>query len=233
MPAVELQPRQGLAHVAAKLWAGQDVTVAVFAGGNHAQGQWTVAVGQWLQAQYPAAKLTVINSPIDGGLRGSGLSVFRLGRDVLSHRPDLLIVDFVSQRRRRLRTRGGALRCPGHQPGPASGPVGPRRQADPPGDRRRDRRPAEPARVPLEIEPLWVRTWTTRCGRVTMPPAPTRRPPVPRPTSASPSAPGRRASPSRCGCSGRSPPGRSPRRACPADPSPRRRSARPDRQRTA
>jgi lysophospholipase L1-like esterase len=96
VPAVELQPRQGLGNVAAKLKAGQDVTLAVFAGGNHAQGQWTAAVGQWLQAQYPAAKLTVIYSPIEGGFRGSGLSVFRLGRDVLSHRPDLLIVDFAA-----------------------------------------------------------------------------------------------------------------------------------------
>ncbi len=96
VPAVELQPRQGLANVAAKLKAGQSVTVAVFAGGNHAQGQWTATVGKWLQAQYPTAKLTIINSPIHGGFRGSGLSVFRLGHDVLSHRPDLLIVDFAA-----------------------------------------------------------------------------------------------------------------------------------------
>ncbi|NLF71330.1 MAG: hypothetical protein GX575_20050 [Candidatus Anammoximicrobium sp.] len=96
VPAVEFQPRQGLGNVAAKLKAGQGVTVAVFAGGSHAQGQWTAAVGKWLQAQYPAAKLTVLNSPIHGGFRGSGLSVFRLGHDVLSHRPDLLIVDFAA-----------------------------------------------------------------------------------------------------------------------------------------
>lgn len=96
VPAVELQPRHGLGNVAAKLASGQGVTVAVFAGGNHAQGQWTAAVGQWLQAKYPAAKLTVINSPIHGGFRGSGASVFRLGHDVLRHEPDLLIVDFAA-----------------------------------------------------------------------------------------------------------------------------------------
>ena len=96
VPAAELQPRQGLGNVAAKLKNGQPVTVAVFAGGGHAQGLWTAAVGQWLQTQYPAARFSIINSPIDGGFRGSGPSVFRLGRDVLSHRPDLLIVDFAA-----------------------------------------------------------------------------------------------------------------------------------------
>jgi hypothetical protein len=96
VPAVELQPRQGLGNVAAKLTSGQPVTVAVFAGGNHAQGLWTTAVGQWLQTQYPAAKLTILNASIDGGFRGSGPSVFRLGHEVLSQRPDLLVVDFAA-----------------------------------------------------------------------------------------------------------------------------------------
>ena len=94
--AVELQSRRGLGNVAAKLKSGQPVTVAVFAGGNHAQGQWTGAVGEWLRAQYPASQLKIVNSPIDGGFRGSGKSVFRLGHDVLRHRPDLLIVDFAA-----------------------------------------------------------------------------------------------------------------------------------------
>jgi hypothetical protein len=96
VPAAELQPRQGLGNVAAKLKAGRPVTVAVFAGGAHAQGLWTATVGEWLRAQYPAAKLTILNSPIEGGFRGSSVSVFRLGRDVLSHRPDLLMVDFAA-----------------------------------------------------------------------------------------------------------------------------------------
>ena len=96
VPAVELQSRQGLGNVAAKLRNGQPVTVAVFAGGSHAQGQWTSAVGEWLRGRYPVAKLTIRNSPIEGGFRGSGVSVFRLGHDVLRHRPDLLIVDFAA-----------------------------------------------------------------------------------------------------------------------------------------
>lgn len=96
VPAAELRPRQGLGNVATKLREGQPVTVAVFAGGNHAQGQWSARVGAWLQSRYPAAKLTLVNSPIEGGFRGSGPSVFRLGHDVLRHRPDLLIVDFAA-----------------------------------------------------------------------------------------------------------------------------------------
>ncbi len=96
VPAAEFQPRTGLANVAAKLNRAEPVTVAVFAGGNHAQGLWTAAVDKWLHAKYPAAKITVIHSPIDGGFRGSGPSVFRLGHDVLSKDPDLLIVDFAA-----------------------------------------------------------------------------------------------------------------------------------------
>lgn len=96
VPAVELQSRRGLGNVAARLANGQPVTVAVFAGGSHAQGQWTAQVGQWLQARYPDAKLTIINSPIHGGFRGSKASVFRLGHDVLKHHPDLLIIDFAA-----------------------------------------------------------------------------------------------------------------------------------------
>ncbi len=96
VPAAEVQPRNGLGNFAAKVKSGQQVTVAVFAGGNHAQGQWTPAVGEWLKARFPSARLNIINSPIDGGFRGSGHSVFRLGHDVLQHRPDLLIVDFAA-----------------------------------------------------------------------------------------------------------------------------------------
>ena len=96
VPAVELQSRQGLGNVAAKLENNQPLTVAVFAGGNHAQGQWAATVGEWLRANYPAAKVTMINASIHGGFRGSGRSVFRLGHDVLRHNPDLLIVDFAA-----------------------------------------------------------------------------------------------------------------------------------------
>ena len=96
LPASEVQPRGGLANVAAKLKAGQPVTVVAFAGGSHAQGGWTDQVGEWLRQRYPAAKVNVINASICGCVRGSGFSAFRLGHDVLRHQPDLVVVDFAA-----------------------------------------------------------------------------------------------------------------------------------------
>lgn len=94
--AQELQLRGGLPNLAAKLKGGQPVTIVDFAGGNHAQGGWTEEFGKWLQAQYPASKVTVVNASIHGGFRGSSASVFRLGHDALRLKPDLVVVDFAA-----------------------------------------------------------------------------------------------------------------------------------------
>ena len=46
-----------------------------------------------LDALYPAAAVSVLNAGVSGGNAGHGLA--RLERDVLSHRPDLVIVNFA------------------------------------------------------------------------------------------------------------------------------------------
>ena len=96
VPAVELQARGGLPNLAARLKAGQAVTIVDFAGGNHAQGGWTDEFAQWLRQQYPAAEIQMANASIHGGFRGSAPSVFRFGHDVLRLRPDLVVVDFAA-----------------------------------------------------------------------------------------------------------------------------------------
>ena len=48
---------------------------------------------KWFQDQYPNAAVSEINAAIGG--TGSDLGVFRLGHDVLRHKPDLLFIEFA------------------------------------------------------------------------------------------------------------------------------------------
>ena len=48
---------------------------------------------KWFRENFPSAKVNEINAAIGG--TGSDLGVFRLDHDVLSHRPDLLFVEFA------------------------------------------------------------------------------------------------------------------------------------------
>jgi len=91
--AVEFNPRGGLPNFLAKLKAGQPVKVGYLGGSITAQKGWRVKSLAWLQDRYPSAKLTEINAAIGG--TGSDLGVFRIERDVLQAKPDLLFVEFA------------------------------------------------------------------------------------------------------------------------------------------
>jgi alpha-L-fucosidase len=91
--AVELRARQGLANFFAKAASGGKVTVAYFGGSITAANGWRPQTTAWLQGRYPKAEFVEINAAIGG--TGSDLGVYRLGRDVLEHRPDLVFVEFA------------------------------------------------------------------------------------------------------------------------------------------
>lgn len=90
--AVEVSPRAGLPNVLAKLKKGEEVTVAYLGGSITAAPGWRVKSLEWLQGQYPKAKLREIHAAIGG--TGSDLGVFRVQQDALRHKPDLLFVEF-------------------------------------------------------------------------------------------------------------------------------------------
>lgn len=104
-PNAALQPvvqeRGGLPHVFAKLKAGKPVTIAYFGGSitagagasNGEQTSYRALVGQWFTTTFPKAAVTHVNAAIGG--TGSDLGAFRLGRDVLAHKPDLVFVEFA------------------------------------------------------------------------------------------------------------------------------------------
>lgn len=104
LPTLEVpvvQKRDGLPHVFAKLNAGKPVTVvwmggSITAGSGASDGEKTsyrALVGQWFQTAYPNSAVTNINAAIGG--TGSDLGAFRTQRDVLSHKPDVVFVEFA------------------------------------------------------------------------------------------------------------------------------------------
>ncbi|HUS92435.1 MAG TPA: SGNH/GDSL hydrolase family protein [Phycisphaerae bacterium] len=88
-----VRPRGGLPNVLAKLTAGGEVRIAYFGGSITAQAGWRVKTLKWFQETWPKARLVEINAAIGG--TGSSLGVFRVGQDVLAHKPDLVFVEFA------------------------------------------------------------------------------------------------------------------------------------------
>ena len=91
--AVECRARGGLPNFFAKLEAGAEVRIAYLGGSITAQPGWRPKTLRWFQDQYPRAKVSEINAAIGG--TGSDLGVFRLERDVLRQKPDLVFVEFA------------------------------------------------------------------------------------------------------------------------------------------
>ncbi|MGN0687295.1 MAG: SGNH/GDSL hydrolase family protein [Oscillospiraceae bacterium] len=87
-----------LARVLNKLRSGDEVTVA-YLGGSITQGSsagnelcYARLTTDWLQAQFPDAKINYVNAGI--GATGSYIGIHRADRDVLAYNPDLVFVDF-------------------------------------------------------------------------------------------------------------------------------------------
>lgn len=91
--ALELRARDGLPDFFAKAQAGGKVTVAYFGGSITAAEGWRPQTTVWLKQRYPKAEFIEVNAAIGG--TGSDLGVYRLGRDVLEHKPDLVFVEFA------------------------------------------------------------------------------------------------------------------------------------------
>ncbi|MHC4885749.1 MAG: SGNH/GDSL hydrolase family protein [Planctomycetota bacterium] len=93
-------PRTSFARFDAEAKAGKRLTVAFFGasltwGANatdHARTSYRARVAQKLEAKYSEARFTFIDGAIGG--TGSNLGVFRLQRDCLAYRPDLVFLDF-------------------------------------------------------------------------------------------------------------------------------------------
>lgn len=92
--ADEVHAREGIGNVMAKIRTGQTVTVAYLGGSITAMNGWRNKTTDWLKTTYPMATFKEVHAAIGG--TGSDLGVFRLERDVLAHKPDLLFVEFAT-----------------------------------------------------------------------------------------------------------------------------------------
>lgn len=99
-PAALLQTRGGLKNVFARLEAKQPVTIAYLggsitagAGSSKEENSYRALTTRWFREQFPDVKITEVNAAIGG--TGSDLGVFRVRRDVLEAKPDLLFVEFA------------------------------------------------------------------------------------------------------------------------------------------
>ncbi len=61
-------------------------------GGSITQASGPGWVGNWFKEQFPESEVTTINSGMSS--TGSALGVFRIERDVIAHRPDLVAIEF-------------------------------------------------------------------------------------------------------------------------------------------
>jgi lysophospholipase L1-like esterase len=91
--AAECRPRGGLPAFLAKARAGGELKVAFLGGSITAAPGWRVLSLERLRREFPRATFAEINAAIGG--TGSDLGAFRVGHDVLAHRPDLVFVEFA------------------------------------------------------------------------------------------------------------------------------------------
>jgi lysophospholipase L1-like esterase len=91
--AVECRPRGGLPNFFAKAKAGGDVRVAYLGGSITAAPGWRVFSLDRLKKEFPTATFREISAAIGG--TGSDLGAFRVGHDVIAHKPDLVFVEFA------------------------------------------------------------------------------------------------------------------------------------------
>ena len=90
----EFHMRGGLPYFFKKIKSGKDVSIAYLGGSiTEAQKGWRDLTFNWLQEKYPQTKFMQIDAAIGG--TGSNLGVFRLDRDVLAYKPDLVFVEFA------------------------------------------------------------------------------------------------------------------------------------------
>jgi lysophospholipase L1-like esterase len=89
-----------LQHVLAKARRGETVTVAVIggsitAGAKASTGEknWGSLVARWWRETFPTAKVEFVNAGI--GATGSNYAALRAQRDLLSHKPDFVGVEFA------------------------------------------------------------------------------------------------------------------------------------------
>ena len=94
VPAREIQLRGGIPNARAKAESGAPLTVAYLGGSITQMDGWRNGTTALLKEAFPQSRVTEVNAGIGG--TGSSLGAYRVGKDVLSARPDLVFVEFAT-----------------------------------------------------------------------------------------------------------------------------------------
>lgn len=90
----EFHERKGLPNFFQKAKTSRQVRIAYFGGSiTAAESGWRELSFDWLRLKFPQTAFYQINAAIGG--TGSNLGVFRMERDVLNGKPDLIFVEFA------------------------------------------------------------------------------------------------------------------------------------------
>jgi hypothetical protein len=90
----ELRARKGLPNFFSRLKSGKEVKIVYLGGSITAAGDgWRDQTYKWFKQQYPGSNISQVNAGVGG--TGSDLGVFRLQKDVLTFKPDLVFIEFA------------------------------------------------------------------------------------------------------------------------------------------
>jgi len=92
-PAPDYLPSRNLSRFFAKVKAGQPVVVMGIGGSVTEGHSWAAMSAEWLQKQYPGRQIFYV----DGAYGGTPpwQTVFRMRRDILPHKPDLVFIEYA------------------------------------------------------------------------------------------------------------------------------------------
>lgn len=92
VPDPNYKPTRDLSQFFAKIKAGKPVTVMAIGGSVTEGHSWAYMAAQWLRKEFPGKDIRYV----DGACGGTGpvFCMFRLRRDHLSHKPDLVFVEY-------------------------------------------------------------------------------------------------------------------------------------------
>lgn len=92
-PDYELHVRSGLPNFLKKVKNNESVNVVYFGGSiTNAEG-WRLQTAAWMRNYFNNTNINDINSSISG--TSSAFGAYRTGRDILSHNPDLVLIEFA------------------------------------------------------------------------------------------------------------------------------------------
>jgi len=92
-PDPKYTPTRNLSRFFAKIKAGQPVVVMGIGGSVTEGHSWAAMSAEWLQEQYPGKQIFYV----DGAYGGTPpwQTVFRMRRDILPHKPDLVFIEYA------------------------------------------------------------------------------------------------------------------------------------------